>query len=371
MQMPLPTASASANAAAANAAQQTAQQQQQLKMRRRAGSSMIAPGTAPPCDMDAVVASGRRRISSSRSSSSNGRTVGTRSNDCNAAGSITRHPTLPLKCPIASCYVQDFTPCQLRFTVLLLTDGWIMGVACMLMTTAIAERVYRIACIAHPTQQYPGAHESDAADAEYGGGEGMLSCSGSDSGHQSCGLSCNGEDEGNNGVVRCQRAQEEEDSENEDDNNEDDYNEDEDGDHGYGNGEDEGMNMGRNNRGDNAGAARSSSNVELRLLMTSDRHGAAASRILNRARQESADARAEFSLTLAAAASNAGGGGGGGGGNSGVGGSGGGGGAGAQSSVDEDTFAMFARAKEAAGISGTASQLHSYVLRNERLGEMI
>jgi hypothetical protein len=53
---------------------------------------------------------------------------------------------LPLQCPIAARYVQSFTPCQLRFTVLLLTDGWIMGVACLSMGAVVAERMYRIAC---------------------------------------------------------------------------------------------------------------------------------------------------------------------------------------------------------------------------------
>lgn len=45
-------------------------------------------------------------------------------------------------------YVQPFTPCQLRFAVLLFLDGWwLMPAAAMIMAAAMVERLHRMACI--------------------------------------------------------------------------------------------------------------------------------------------------------------------------------------------------------------------------------
>ena len=44
-------------------------------------------------------------------------------------------------------YVQPFTPCQLRFAVLLFLDGWLMPLAAAGMAVAMGERLHRMACL--------------------------------------------------------------------------------------------------------------------------------------------------------------------------------------------------------------------------------
>ena len=45
------------------------------------------------------------------------------------------------------CYVEPFTPCQLRFAVLLFLDGWLMPVATVMMAVVMIRRLREIACM--------------------------------------------------------------------------------------------------------------------------------------------------------------------------------------------------------------------------------
>lgn len=43
--------------------------------------------------------------------------------------------------------MQPFTPCQLRFAVLLFLDGWLMPLTAVGMAVAMGERLHRMACL--------------------------------------------------------------------------------------------------------------------------------------------------------------------------------------------------------------------------------
>jgi hypothetical protein len=179
----------------------------QAKMRRRpAGRADSPPPPTPHPPFHALcdILSDSDLVVMSSSGSSRRRRRRTSHDDADGSARHNQHshshnhhhsPVLPLKCPIASCYVQDFTPCQLRFTVLLLTDGWIMAAAGMLMGMAVAERVYRIACFTHPAAAASDAHASDAADT--GDCDGFHQSS--DSGERQ---GCSNDDNGDDGDER-------------------------------------------------------------------------------------------------------------------------------------------------------------------------
>jgi hypothetical protein len=303
-----------------------------------------------------------------------------------------RHTTLPLKCPIEACYVQDFTPCQLRFTVLLLTDGWIMAVACVAMGLAVARQVYMIASL---TQTPADSHESDAAE-----GCSLL---------QSCDSWHSGDDGNNQGgcaaeVVCCELEErgggsEDDDEENDHDNEAmvhkdnltcTDYARPTGG-HSSGWGQ---CQPGRRQR---RSGTMTEQEIQRMLMLQAqpsaqeshahhqrqDSRSFGSGRGYYAAQDQSADGSGgqpmildgpghagmdeDFATALAASSHHhqsqqvhhnqqglAGG----------------------PSPSDDETLAMFARAKEAAGFpasssSSAAQQTHSYVARNERLGEMI
>ena len=48
---------------------------------------------------------------------------------------------------LLASYVQPFTPCQLRFAVLLFLDGWLMPLATLGMVAAMGERLHRMGCL--------------------------------------------------------------------------------------------------------------------------------------------------------------------------------------------------------------------------------
>lgn len=48
---------------------------------------------------------------------------------------------------LSCCYVEPFTPCQLRFAVLLFLDGWLMPLATVCMAVVVFRRLRVIACM--------------------------------------------------------------------------------------------------------------------------------------------------------------------------------------------------------------------------------
>ncbi len=114
--------------------------------------------------------SGPLTFSTNRGSSSCRRKKGSSSSSCGGphASSLHRHhtrgggsesgdgqhtpmPIAAVQNPAAASYVQGFTPCQLRFTVLLFTDSWHMVLAAVAMGLIMADRLQKAACSGVPT----------------------------------------------------------------------------------------------------------------------------------------------------------------------------------------------------------------------------
>lgn len=73
--------------------------------------------------------------------------------------------------------IQPFTPCQLRFAVLLFLDGWFFGVCAGIMSFIVAERLQNVACVtciapqSHSPHSKPRMHHHHAMktiDADQG-----------------------------------------------------------------------------------------------------------------------------------------------------------------------------------------------------------
>ena len=133
-------------------------QQQQLQM------------LPPPCgdECEEEDNSGPLTFSTNRGSSSCRRKKGSSSTSSPHASSLHRHhtrgggsesgdgqhtpmPIAAVQNPSAASYVQGFTPCQLRFTVLLFTDSWHMVLAAVAMGLIMGDRLQKVACSGVPT----------------------------------------------------------------------------------------------------------------------------------------------------------------------------------------------------------------------------